>query len=72
MARVKSQGTMKVSCHSSAKKISSFEGSLLITGKFEKTHNNFDAGCDISLSVKEARKTCDTNWKKADREEPKE
>ena len=57
-------GTMGVSCYNKNVKLDSFEGSLLITNKFENTHNNFDGGCEVFENLSDARKKFETSKKK--------
>ena len=56
LTRTMRNGTMGVSCYNKNVKLDSFEGSLLITNKFENTHNNFDGGCEVFENLSDARK----------------
>lgn len=48
---------MVLVCFKSPKPVTEYKDNALATGPFEKGHNNFDAGCDITILPSEAKKT---------------
>jgi predicted RNA-binding Zn-ribbon protein involved in translation (DUF1610 family) len=52
----KYRGSMVYTCSTSPKKVKEYKDNALCTGPFLKGHNNFDAGCNVSIPVAEARK----------------
>jgi hypothetical protein len=48
---------MVLVCFKSPKPVTEYKDNALATGPFLKGHNNFDAGCDITILPSEAKKT---------------